>query len=317
MELIKNDEYMVELNHIKEVISENRYSAMVVVNSTMILTYYQIGCIINSKKNWGEGFIQKLANDLKEYGSGYSFDHLRKMARFASIFSKNDIWEQPVPKIPWGTIIIIMNKSSSKEEILWYVNQTYKNRWSRSQVLKQFELQAYQRNIIEPITTDNTMVQEISKDTLALSFINEKDVSNEKDLKEKILDNIILFLQELGPGFALVGKEYKLITPTNKFFYIDLLFYHTKIHAYVVIEVKIDDVSPADLGQLNFYINAINDLEKIDGDNETVGLLLCKNADKYVVKTSLTGMTNPIGITKYKLFEELPEYLSKKLNEMK
>ena len=316
MEQELQKEYFDDLKKIKETIAENRYKAMVVVNSAMIITYYQIGTIINQRKEWGTRYVMRLSEDLKEYGGGYSFDRLMRMSQFAKIFTEKEMLEQPVPKIPWGTLIKIMQKSSSKEEMLWYINQAYKNRWSRSAVLKQFELQAYQRNVIEPMTSDNDFVQEITKDALALSFVSEKDISSEKDLKNKLLDNIILFLQELGPGFALVGKEYRLITPTGKNFYIDLLMYHTKIHAYVVIEVKINELAPADFGQLNFYVNAVDDLEKTDIDNKTVGILLCKSADKYVVETSINGLKTPIGVSKYKVLEELPNYLSNKLAEL-
>ena len=130
------------------------------------------------------------------------------------------------------------------------------------------------------------------------------------------MDNVILLLQELGPGFSLVGREYKLVTPTGKNYYIDLLMYHTKIHAYVVIEVKIGEFQPSDVGQLHFYINAVNDLEKTEQDNPTVGLLLCKTADSYVVKTTLEGMVSPIGVSKYKLFDDLPEYLLERMKEI-
>ena len=118
-----------------------------------------------------------------------------------------------------------------------------------------------------------------------------------------MIDNIIKFLQELGPGFTLAGKEYKLVTPTNKEFYIDLLMYHAKIHAYVVIEVKIGEFTPADLGQLIFYVNAIDDLERTERDDETIGLLLCKEADSYVDKTSLNKAQLHLGISKYKFMK--------------
>ena len=130
-------------------------------------------------------------------------------------------------------------------------------------------------------------------------------------------DNIIKFLNELGPGFSLVGKEYKLVTPTDEEFYIDLLMYHTKIHAYVVIEVKIGKFRPEHLGQLIFYVNAVDELEKTDIDEPTIGLLLCKDADKFVAETTLKNSIMKLGISKYKLIEELPEYLEKKLNENK
>ena len=320
MEQKLEKEYFDDLKRIKETIVENRNKAMVVVNSAMIITYYQIGTIINQRNEWGTKYVKRLANDLKEYGNGYSFDQLMKMSQFAHVFTKDEILAQPVTKIPWGTLSrVIISKSSSKEEILWYINQTYQNRWSRREVLQQFQLMAFERRQIKPITTqkpeNNEMIKDIFKDTLALSFLKEDDLVKEENLKNKLMDNIILFLQELGPGFALVGKEYRLTTPSNKNFYIDLLMYHTKIHAYVVIEVKTNEFHPADIGQLNFYVNAVNDLEKTDIDNDTVGILLCKDADTYTVKTSMSGVQTSIGISKYKILEELPEYLEKKIKD--
>ncbi len=132
-----------------------------------------------------------------------------------------------------------------------------------------------------------------------------------------MIDNIIRFLQELGPGFSLIGKEYRLATPTNEEFYIDILMYHTKIHAYVVIEVKIGKFHPSDLGQLIFYVNAMDELEKTDGYNETIGLLLCRDADSFIAKTSLRKNSMPLGISKYKFIEDLPAYLERKLKEIK
>jgi predicted nuclease of restriction endonuclease-like (RecB) superfamily len=185
-------------------------------------------------------------------------------------------------------------------------------------VLNQIEMKAYERSLIEPNTTtvvkSNDLTNELFKDTYVFNFLNKNNIKNENDLKNQLIDNIIKFLNELGPGFSLVGKEYKIVTPTNKEFFIDLLMYHTKIHAYVVIEVKIGEFNPADLGQLIFYVNAIDELEKTDGDNETIGLLLCKDADKFVAETTLKNSLMKLGISKYKLIEELPEYLERKLN---
>jgi predicted nuclease of restriction endonuclease-like (RecB) superfamily len=212
----------------------------------------------------------------------------------------------------------IIPKSKSHEEMLFYINETYKNGWSRSMVLNQIEMKAYERSLIEPNTTtvvkSNDLTNELFKDTYVFNFLNKNNIKNENDLKNQLIDNIIKFLNELGPGFSLVGKEYKIVTPTNKEFFIDLLMYHTKIHAYVVIEVKIGEFNPADLGQLIFYVNAIDELEKTDGDNETIGLLLCKDADKFVAETTLKNSLMKLGISKYKLIEELPEYLERKLN---
>ena len=241
------------------------------------------------------------------------------MMKFASNFTYDEIIHQPGGQIPWRTIIEVMSKSKTHDEMLWYINATHKNGWSRAMVMNQIEMKAYERSLIEPDTTEivksDDSINEIFKDTYVFDFTDKNDLKTEKDLKNKMIDNIIKFLNELGPGFTLAGKEYKLVTPTEKEFYIDLLMYHTKIHAYVVIEVKIGDFNPADLGQLIFYVNAIDDLERTEGDNETIGLLLCKDADNYVAKTSLNRSTLKLGISKYKIIEELPEYLAKRLNE--
>ena len=318
-EVIEKD-YFKDLQEIKEAIRTNQNKAMVIVNSTMIMTYYEIGTIINKRKIWGSKYIKNLANDLKEYGKGYSYENLYRMSKVSEEFSNEEIMSQPVTQIPWSTLVtVIMAKSSTHEEMLWYINETYKNGWSRSMVLNQIALKAYERSLIEPTTSNITksddLTNELFKDTYVFDFLDKNNIKNEKDLKNQMIDNIIKFLQELGPGFTLAGKEYKLVTPTNKEFYIDLLMYHTKIHAYVVIEVKIGEFTPADLGQLIFYVNAIDDLERTERDDETIGLLLCKEADSYVAKTSLNKAQLHLGISKYKFIEELPEYLNRKLKE--
>ena len=316
-----DDSYLLDLQRIKQTISENRFKALVVVNSAMIFTYYKIGTIINQRKEWGNKYIRRLANDLKEYGKGYSYEQLKKMSRFAKFFEPSEIRSRPVTQIPWRTIIEIISKSSSKEEMFWYIDKAYQNKWSKSKVTEQFKNKAYERQLIEPQMTElakkDERLKEIFKDTLSLDFLGKFEIKDERDLKDKLLDSIIPFLQELGPGFSLVGREYKLVTPTGKNFYIDLLMYHTKIHAYVVIEVKIGEFHPSDIGQLHFYINAINDLEKMEIDNQTIGILLCKTADNYVVKTTLEGISAPIGVSKYKMLEDLPNYLIEKMKTIK
>ena len=312
--------YLTDLQTIKETIKENRYKALVTVNSAMILTYHRIGTIINERKERGNKYIRRLSKDLEEYGRGYSYEQLKKMCQFASIFAKDEIGLQPVTQIPWGTIIQIIAKSSSKEEMFWYIEQTYENRWSRRMVVEQFRYKAYERKIIEPLVTEavakDEELKEVFKDTLTFDFLDKIEIKDERDLKDRLLDGVISFLRELGPGFALVDREHKLVTPTGKNYYIDLLMYHVRIHAYVVIEVKIGEFQPSDIGQLQFYINAIDDLEKGDGDNPTVGLLLCKTADSYVVKTALKTSSAPMGVSKYKMLDDLPRYLLERMKEI-
>ena len=142
------------------------------------------------------------------------------MSQFAYEFSLNEIRAQPVPQIPWSSIIVIMQKSKSHKEMLWYINATHKNGWSRAMVMNQIEMKAYERSLIEPDTTEivksDDSINEIFKDTYVFDFTDKNDLKTEKNLKNKMIDNIIEFLKELGPGFTLAGKEYKLVTPTEK-----------------------------------------------------------------------------------------------------
>ena len=212
-----------------------------------------------------------------------------------------------------------MSKSKTHEEMLWYINETHKNRWSRSIVLKQFENNAYERNLIKPdispaIQSDYT-INNLFKDTYIFDFLNIDNTKTELSTKNSLIENVIKFIKELGVGFTVVDKEFKIITPDNKTFYIDLLLYHIKLHIYVVIEIKNRRFIPQDLGQLLFYVGAIDALEKTDRDDDTVGLLLCRDADNFTVKTTLSKINAKIGISKYKIIEELPTYLEKKLKE--
>ena len=318
---IIEQEYFLELQRIKNTIKQNQNKAMIVVNSAAIINNYEIGKIINERKTWGNKYIERLANDLKDYGNGYSKTNLKYMSQFANTFIPNEISQRGVDQISWRTIILIMSKSKTHEEMLYYIELSRKNGWGKDMISNQIALKAYERSLIEPTTTEivyassEELTNELFKDTYVFEFLDRQKIKNEQDLKKQMIDNIIKFLQELGPGFSLVGKEYKLTTPTNETFYIDLLLYHTKIHAYVVIEVKIGKFQPADFGQLVFYVNAIDELEKTNQDEHTIGLLLCKDADTFVAQTTLKNTQSKIGISKYKFIEELTEYLQKKLSQ--
>ncbi len=175
---IIDKDYFNDLNRIKDTIRANQAKAMVVVNSPMIMTYYEIGTIINERKTWGSKYIENLAKDLKEYGNSYSKRNLEFMSQLSSSFKRDSFTKQPVSEIPWGSLIKIMQKSSSHEEMLWYVNETHKNGWSRSMVINQFALKAYERSLVEPNTTSivktDDLSSELFKDTYVFSFLDRE-----------------------------------------------------------------------------------------------------------------------------------------------
>ncbi|MDE7161187.1 MAG: PDDEXK nuclease domain-containing protein [Anaeroplasmataceae bacterium] len=319
---ILEKDYAEDLNKIKQTIRENQYKAMVVVNSTMILTYYQIGSIINQRKQWGNKYIERLANDLKEYGKGYSKRNLIYMLKLTNEFSKDEFVQQAVAQIPWGSLIEIMTKSSTHEEMIWYINQTHRNGWSRSMVLNQFKLKAYQRSLLEPTTSstitdkaDSDLAHELFKDTYVFDFLDINNIKSERQLQASLLQNITKFLLELGNGFSFVAEKYKLKTE-NESYEIDLLFYHIPTHSYVVIELKTTKFKPEYIGQLLFYTNYIDSYIKSEQDSNTIGIVLCPEADGFICRTTLLNTKN-MAISKYKFLEDLPEYLSKKLKNIK
>ena len=313
-------DYLSDLKQIKETIKQNQNKAMFVVNSAMIMTYYEIGTIINMRNKWGNKYIERLSNDLKDYGSGYSYDNLNYMRRFSNEFTKDEIFDQPGRLIPWRTLIEVMKKSNSHEEMLWYINQTHKNGWSRSMVLNQFKLNAYERSLLEPdisptITVSEDLTNELFKDTYVFDFIDINNIKSEKELQKTLIQNISKFILELGNGFSFVSEKYKLKVD-EEYYEIDLLFYHIPSHSYVVIELKTTKFKPEYIGQLLFYTNYIDAYVKLDNDSNTIGIVLCPEANGFVCKTTLMNTKN-IAISKYKFMEELPEYLERRLKEIK
>ena len=185
-----NSDYIDDLNKIKETIRQNQNKAMVIVNSAMIMTYYEIGVIINKRKTWGSKYIQKLSEDLKEYGKGYSVRNLKLMSQVASNLSVEEIRHQVGAQLPWRTIIEIIQKSNSHEEMLWYINQTHKYGWSRSQVLQKFKEKSYERNLIEPDTSmlvkKDDSIKELFKDNYFFDFLNKDNTKTEKSTLDRI-----------------------------------------------------------------------------------------------------------------------------------
>ncbi len=186
--------------------------AMVVVNSVMIKTYYKIGTIINKRKEWGNKYLNKLVNDLKEY-NGMSLANLKSISLVAKTITQDEFNSQPVSQIPWATLLSIIHKSSSYDEILLYINYVYSNKLSRNETERSIKNGEYLLNI----TSNNNIPIQVNlpinmfKDTYIIDYPSIDKSKNEKIFTDKLLDNIICFLKDLREGFALVGKEYEIL----------------------------------------------------------------------------------------------------------
>ena len=316
--------YKQIFENIKQEVLKSQYKAMQIVNKELIFMYWHIGKIIGDNSKWGNKFIDSLSIDLKlEFPkvTGFSVRNLKYMKKIAEEYPDFEFVQQVVAQIPWGHNIILMDKVKNIEEREGYIKQSIINGWSRSLLTMQIESKLYERQVVaEKVTNFPATLPDIQsdlaiqtmKDPYLFDFISLKGKVKEIEIEKAMIDKIKDVLIELGKGFAFVGEQYK-ITVSEKDYYIDLLFYHLKLKCYVVVELKAREFEPTDAGQLNFYLSAIDDLVKDKTDNATIGLLLCKNKDNFTAEYALRNISSPIGVSEYKLLEDIPEYLKSQL----
>ena len=219
----------------------------------------------------------------------------------------------PLKRIPWGHLRCIIDscKGNAKKAI-FFINETLEHNWSRPVLLNFLDTDLYERQGKSITNFTNTLpavqgelAQQITKDPYTFDFLKLREKYDERDLKEALITNIEKFLLELGRGFAYMGREFRLeIGKEEKF--MDMLFYNTNLHCYVVVEVKISKFKAGDLGQLGLYVSAVNHILKKDVDNPTIGLLICKSKDNIVAQYSLESSALPIGISEYELSKLYP-----------
>ena len=322
--LINDNQYLSIIESIKNEICNSQFKAAVSVNRELIMLYYNIGLIINEHKIWGNKFIENLARDIKlEFpnATGYSVRNLKYMAKFALEYPDREFVQQIVAQIPWGHNEVLLDKIAEASKRNWYIEQCLKNGWSRNVLIHQIESGLYERQAIAkkisnfenrlPAPQSELAVQTI-KDPYIFDFIPFKEDMLERDIESALVREITSLLLELGTGFAFLGNQYHLNVGGDDF-YIDLLFYNLNLRSYVVIELKTGDFKPEYAGQLNFYLSAVDGILKKDTDNPSIGLLLCKSKNNLVAEYSLKDMSKPIGISEYKITNNLPEELEKQL----
>ena len=212
-----------------------------------------------------------------------------------------------------------MEKIKDKDIRKIYAENTIKNGWSRNMLSVQIETEFHKRignsnnnfDVMLP-PKDSDLVNNTIKDPYIFDFITLRDDYKERELENALITKIRNMLLELGKGFSFVGNQYK-ITVDNEDFYIDLLFYHLDLRCYIVVELKIGEFKPEYVGQLGFYVTAVNETMKKESDTPTIGLLLCRGKNRTTVDWSLKSANVPIGVSNYELREQLPKDLVDKL----
>ena len=326
MEII-TQEYKQFLFDIKSKIQSAQLKAHIKVNEEMLKLYWEIGSMIISKQkesSWGDKILENISKDLKkEFPAlqGFSLRNIHYMKKWVLFYSNNqqsidEIVQQLVAQIfqiPWGHNIHIISKVKNIDEALFYISKTIENNYSRAQLVEQMSKELYLRSG-KAVTNfesklpkpQSALANEITKDPYNFDFLTLRESYDEKELEEALIQNMTKFLLELGSGFAFVGQQYKITVDKNDF-KMDLLFYHTKLHCFVVVELKTTDFKPEYTGKLNFYITAVDEQIKTKFDNPTIGILICKSKSDTIVEYALRNVNTPIGISEYQLTEILPK----------
>ena len=299
--------------------------ATLAVNRELVLLYWQIGCDIlarQAEQGWGAKVIERLARDLRAAFpdmKGFSPRNLKYMRAFAEAWPDAEFVQGVLAQLPWYHQLALLDKLADSETRRWYASKAIEHNWSRNILVMQIEtgllarsgtaVTNFELSLPKP---QSDLARESLKDPYRFDFLGLTEAAQEREIESALVKHVTEFLLELGAGFAFVGRQVLLDVGGDEFF-IDLLFYHLKLRCYVVIELKGGKFKPEHLGQLGFYLTAVDRQVKNEHDNPTIGLLLCKSKNKIVAEYSLGDKSQPMGIAEYKLLESLPPELQSSL----
>ena len=314
-------------NKILKTIQASKQKAMQQVNGTLIELYWEIGKYISSKtisENWGMGVVEDLAKYIKTQEptlKGFTARNLWRMKQFYEAYKDNQKLTPLVTEISWTNNLIILSSAKTDEEREFYLLLASRERYSKRELERQIKSGIYERTMLAneklstvvrglPQETEN-----VFRDSYALEFLDLPVPHTEKDLQHALIGSLKQFILELGIGFAFIGEEYR-VQVGNEDFYIDLLFYHRHLRCLVAFELKIGKFKPAHLGQLEFYLEALDRDVKSRDENPSIGILLCREKDDEVVKYALSRSLSPTVISEYETKLIPKKVLQQKLNEL-
>ena len=283
------------IGNIKEEILNAQIKTMQQVNSNLIMLYFRLGKIVSENKKYGNNFTKQVSIELKltfPNMKGFSERNIRSMRLFYEEYADDENWQQLVAKLPWGHNLLLIEKIKDKNVRKIYAENAIKNGWSRNVLALQIDSEFHKRigksnnnfSLLLP-PNDSDLVNNTVKDPYIFEFISLDNNYKEQELENKMVSKIRDVLLELGKGFSFVGNQYR-ISVDNQDFYIDLLFYHLELRCYIVVELKAGEFKPEYVGQIGFYVTAVDKLLKKEYDNSTIGLLLCREYSRLVLAVS-------------------------------
>ena len=314
-------DYADWLASLKQRIAGARQRIALVANEEQIRLYHDMGREILERQNsqgWGAKVVDQLAADLRAAFpemKGFSSSNLKYMRFFAQHCPVRKFGQQTADQLPWFHIVTLLTKISEPDLREWYAREAVAHAWSRDTLEGQIKSRLHLRqgnaltNFEQRLAAPHAeLAAQILKDPYHFDFLGLGDEAHERDIENALVRHITRFLLELGAGFAFVGRQFRLEVEGDEFF-IDLLFYHTRLKCYIVVELKAVAFKPEHAGQLNFYLAAVDAQIKAPDDKPTIGLLLCKTKKRLVAEYALSGMDKPMGVAEYQLVRALPEPL--------
>ena len=310
-----------------ETINKARYKAFKSLNKFHIEQNFEIGEIIvrNQKKyGWGKSIVDTLSKDINRIidgVKGYSPQNLWRMRQFYLEYKDKPELLELTFKIPWGQNLVILHKIKNDDEKRYYLIATDKLAWSRGVLLNQIKADAYKRQLLDTKSNnfENTLPAHLSeqanealKSEYNLDFLGITKPILEKELENRLVENIRDLLLELEYGFSFIGNQYRLKLNQKEYF-IDLLFYNRFLKCLVAIELKTVEFEPEFAGKMNFHLELLDQKEKLPDDNPSIGIILCSVKDNIEVEYALRSINKPIGVSEYKLTKKLPEQLKGKV----
>ena len=308
----------------KEDILKTRFKVQENANMELIRLYFRLGKIVSDNARYGNKFIADFSVALKlEFpdSTGFSTRTLSRMKKFYEEYKDLSNLPTALAKLPWSHNNLLLDKIKDLKVREWYAEKCYENGWAHSVLDHQIDLQLYERQALaEKLTnfenklpaSQSELARDVIKDPYIFELEGIKENAIEKDIENAMMERIKNILLELGKGFSFVGSQYKISTE-NQDYYIDMLFYHLELRCYIVVELKNVEFKPEYIGQLSFYVTAVDETLRKEQDNQTIGLLLCKGKDKLSVEWALKGTNNPIGVTSYEVRNELPKEILDRL----
>lgn len=311
-------DYSSLLNDLKTRIQTAQVQAAQAVTKELLLLYWHIGREILSRQQlqgWGSKVVNRLAQDLRrEFPAvkGFSRSNLMYMRSFAEAWPDDSIVQRALVNLPWRQNIALLEKLDSADERIWYAQQSIENGWSRNMMVAHIDAGLYRQEKGVITNFDRTLpppqsdlAYQILKDPYNFDFLTLSKGWKEQDVKRALIAHMRDFLLELGVGFSFVRHNYH-INVGGEDFYLDMLFYHLDLRCFIAIQLEMGNFMPEQSGRMNFYLSAVDDKERREFDQPTIGIILCKTKDRTIAEYSLRHLHNPIAIAEHQFPEALP-----------